>query len=147
MKNFFASIYEQVIHDGGFQLIYDAMYHDQGYMLFWLIFLAVPLIVMVIFYFERWFPYLKAWHWILAVGIGLIIVFTCTVSVFNLTVLATGNQQLATALASPTSGYYEHALILRYLYGFYNVLLAFIVTLIYSAIFKRFSKLHSHLPI
>jgi len=147
MKDFLATIFELVFYQGSYQMIYDTMFNDQGYLFFWLLFLGVPLVAMAIFYFEWWFPYLKAWHWAIAVGIGLVIVFTGTVSIFNLTVLATGNQQLASALANPDSGYYEHASVLRFYYGFYNVLLALFVSLIFSAFFKRFSKLHSHLPI
>ncbi|MDZ7718039.1 MAG: hypothetical protein U5K72_04360 [Balneolaceae bacterium] len=147
MKDFFASIYEQILYDGKYQLIYDAMYNDQGYVAIGLMFILIPLAIMAIFYFERWFPYLRGWHWVIAVVVGLIIVFASTVGVFNLTILGTGDQQLAAAIANPDSGYYEHASVLRYYYGLYNVLLAFIVSLLYSILFKRFSKLHSHLPI
>lgn len=147
MRNFFANIYEQVLYNSRFDLIYQAMYSDQGYIFIGLMFLLLPLLVMALFYFERWFPYLKAWHWLFIVAIGLVGVFASTVGIFNSTVLATGDQALANELANPNSGYYEHATTLRYYLGFYNILLAFLVSLIYSAIFKRFSKLHSHLPI
>lgn len=147
MKDFFASIYEQILYDGRYQLIYDAMYNDQGYISIGLTFLLIPLIVMALFYYERWFPYLKAWHWVLTMLFGLVIVFASTVHFFNITIFGTANQQLAAMIANPESGYYEHASVLRYYYGFYNMFLAFVFTLIYSAIYKRFSKLHSHLPI
>lgn len=147
MKDFFASIYEQILYDGRFQLVYDAMFNDQGYIAIGFVFIAVPFIVIGIFYFERWLPYLKAWHWLLAVAIGLIIVFASTVGIYNITIFGSGDQQLISALSNPDSGYYEHATTLRYYYAFYNMLLALIVSLLYSAIFKRFSKLHSHLPI
>lgn len=147
MNDFFANIYEQVLYQGKYQLVYTAMYENHGYIMIGFIFLIVPFIMLALFYFERWMPYLKARHWLLAIAIGLVIVIVSTVSVFNLTVLATGNQNLASLLANPDSGYYEHATTIRYYYGFYNVLLAFLVSLIYSALYKRFSKLHSHLPI
>lgn len=147
MKDFFASIYEQILYDGRFQLIYDAMYNDQGYILLGVIFLLVPLLIMAIFYFERWLPYMKSWHWILALVIIVAIVFGSTVGIFNVTILGTGDQQLSSNLANTDSGYYEHATILRYYYGALNSIYALIVSFIYSLVFKRFSKLHSHLPI
>lgn len=147
MKDFFAIIYENVLYNGSYDLIYTAMFDDQGYISIGLAFIFIPFAFLAVFYFERWMPYLKAWHWILTVLIGLVVVFASTVGLFNITIFGTGNQQLANLIASPGSGYNEHASSLRYYYGFYNMFLAFIVSLIYSAIFKRFSKLHSHLPL
>ena len=147
MKRLFRFIYEEVLYDSRYQLIYDAMHNDQGYIFIGLVFIVIPIFIIGIFYLDRWFPYLKARHWMLAVALGLIIVFASTVAIFNSMIFGSGDQQLASVLANPDSGYYEHASFLRYYYGFYNMLLAFILSLIYSIIFKRFSKLHSHLPI
>jgi hypothetical protein len=147
MREFFASIYENIVYEGAFNLIYKQMFLDQGYIYIGLLFLLIPLVVLAAFYFERWFPYMKWWHWGIAVLVSSILVFGSTVAVFNIKILATSNPDLANALANPNSGYLEHAKSLRYLYGVINVGLALICSLIYSAALKRFSKLHSHLPI
>lgn len=147
MKNFFASIYENVLYDSTFDLIYTAMYNNQGYIFIGLAFILIPLAIMAIFYFDRWLPYLKNWHWVITAIIVSCLVFAATVGIFNITIFGTPDQQLASLIANPDSGYYEHASALKYYYGLYNALLAFIVSVIYSAIFKQFSKLHSHLPI
>lgn len=149
MRDFFAVIYETVfgLYNSDYNLIYRSMFEEQGYNTIGLVFILVPLVLMGLFYFAYWYPYGKAWHWGIAVAVGIIIIGGLTYHFFNVQILATNNPNLAEALYRPNTNYLQHAHELRTSYIIVNCLLGAVCSVLYSLIFKQFSKLHGHLPV
>jgi hypothetical protein len=149
MRDFFAFIYETVfqLYDPNYIFFYNSLFNDNGYVTMGLTFILIPLVFVALFYFAFWYPYGKVWHWLLVVGIGILFVIGATISIYNLEIFASHNTDLVNAMNNPATGYYDHAIKMRYIYAGVNALLGIFFYLIYSLVFKRFSKLHGHLPI
>ena len=148
IREFFAVIYENLIYDPIHQIIFQHLFQGWGYIYFGLIFIFLPMLFSAAFYFlYLWNPYAKWWHWAFWLTICLAFVFGATYGTANLEIFASNNTALNQALASPQLPHYDYAVTLPYIYGAINVVLAFFVYMLFSLIFKQFSKLHSHLPI
>jgi len=148
IREFFAGIYESVIYDAAYDTIFMHLFQDWGYVYFGLIFIVIPLIFSALFYFLYfWNPYSKWWHWLIWLLVCLIFVFGITFGVANVEIFASDNDALIHALSDTGHSYYEFASLLPFLYGILNILFGLIVFLLFSWIFKQFSKLHGHIPI
>jgi beta-lactamase regulating signal transducer with metallopeptidase domain len=148
MKEFFASIYETIfgVFDVKYSLIFSTLYDYGGYIKLGLLFILIPLLFYVIFYFAWNFPYGKFWHWALWLVISCIVVFICTSGLANTEIFASNNQQLTDAINDSESGYKQYASGLPLVYSWINTGLALVLAFIYSLILKQFSKIQMHLP-
>lgn len=148
MKEFFVTIYETVfgIFDGKYSLIFSTLYDYNGYIKLGLLFILIPLLFWIIFYFAWNYPYGKFWHWALWLVVSVIVVFICSWSLINTEIFASNNQQLTDAINDPASGYSQYASGLPLVYSLINTGLALILGFIYSLFLKQFSKIQMHLP-
>jgi hypothetical protein len=144
----FAAIYETVfgIFNQNYSLIFSTLYDYGGYLKIGFLFLLIPLLLWLLFYYVWRFPYGKFWHWGLWLIICGIVVFVSTWSLSNLQIFASSNQQLIDALNDPQSGYSQYAAGLPVTYATINIFLSIIVSFILSLIMKQFSKIQIHLP-
>ena len=148
MKELFASIYENVIFEAAHRIIFSHLFDNGGYIYLGMIFLLIPLLFTATFYFLYiWNPYAKWWHWLIVLIICLITVYGITYSIVNEEIFASSNRYLNDALANPELQHSEYGKGLLFKYGALNSGLGFIVFILYSFIFKQYSKLHAHLPI
>ena len=129
-------------------IIFSHLYQDGSYIYFGLIFFLIPIAFSASFYFlYLWNPYSKWWHWLIVLLICLITVFSVTVSVAFIEIFASNNNALNNALGDPELPHYQYASVLPYFFGILNALYGLIVFLLFSWIFKQYSKLHGHIPI
>jgi len=149
MKNIFATIYETwfQLYDSQFDLIFtNVLYRDGGYIMFGLLFILIPLVLWLLFYYLWNYPYGKFWHWLVCLIITMVIVAGSTFGIANNEIFVSNNQALIDALADPESGYEQFAKALPLKYALINVLLTIGIGFIYSLILKQFSKFQVHLP-
>lgn len=145
MEEFFAAIYEtllQIPHISGpyASQFYQTLFVEGGYVIMGLIFLVIPFICASVFYFIIKYPYLKYWHWLIAVLVTAVIVFLVTRSL--------GFEMLISNVsAAADPDYRKVALDLLVYFSFYNAFLGILFFSIYSLVLKQFSKAQAHLPI
>ena len=148
MKDIFAAIYETLfgLYNQTYDLIFTTLYNDIGYIKFGLIFIMVPILFWILFYYVWRYPYGNIWHWLLWLVLTCLTVSFFTWGIANVEILASSNPALINALAS-NSGYEIFASSLPLKYSIINGVLALIVSLLYSFGMKQFSKIQIHLPI
>ena len=120
------------------------MLTNGGYLNFFLIATLIPLILWILFYFVWKYPYGKWWHWLIYLFFINIIVFGFTYSVANITILASNDDFMIDCFNDPYCLAYAETLPIRF--AMWNLLLATLVSIIYSLIMKQFSKIQAHLP-
>lgn len=145
MEDIFATIYEtllQIPHVSGpyASEFYQTLFVEGGYVTLGVMFFIIPLICAGVFYFMIRYPYLKFWHWLIAVLVTAVIVFVATRS-FSFEML------ISDVAASSDPDYRRVALDLLMYFSFYNALLGILFFSIYSLALKQFSKAQAHLPI
>lgn len=146
MRDFFSLFYDNFFYDEIYYEIFSHLYENWGYVNFGLIAILMPVIFAAAFYFlYRWNPYSKWWHWAITLLINLATVFGLTIGIARTEILASDNPQLIQFLQNISN--YEYASTLTILIASLNILYALILFLIFSWIFKQFSKLHGHIPI
>ena len=136
----FANLYEYFIPPvANYRLLFDHLFYNGGYNLFGWLFISIPIIPVVLFYFALKYPYTKLWHWGLLLVLIAVSVFSITVSQVNLELFASskfivhgGNQSFAEDIV--------------WKYATLNTVLSLITTFLYSIIAKYFSKIQKHLP-
>ena len=94
MKDFFAAIYEYFFYNGDFNLIFQVLYDNGGYIKFGLLFIFIPLIFNLLFYFGWRYPYGKFWHWLIWFVFSIITVIGLTWSCANTEILGTTDPNL-----------------------------------------------------
>ena len=148
MNDLFATIYETWFNlfNPKFDLIFAALYYDGGYVEFGLLFILLPLLLFLLFYYVWKYPYGKFWHWSLWLLITTVIVSGLTYSIANSEIFASENKDLIKALNDPNSGFEQLAKTLIPKYALANGILTIGVGFIYSLILKQFSKIQIHLP-
>jgi hypothetical protein len=148
MKDVFAPIYETwfQLYDVKFRLIFDTLYNDDGYIMFGLLFILIPLVLWLLFYFAWKCPYGKFWHWLVWLIVIFLLVAGSTYGIANNEIFASDNQALIDAINDPDTGYYTFAKTLPLKYALINGILATGVGLIFSLFYKQFSKIQMHLP-
>jgi hypothetical protein len=148
MKDAFATIYETWfgIYSPDYDLIYTNLYDGGGYIKLGLSFALIPLLLWLLFYFLWRYPYGKIWHWLIWLGVSVVVVFSVSYGIANSEIFASGNQALNDALADSSTGYMDYAASLPWRYAFVNMLFTLVLGFIYSLILKQFSKIQIHLP-
>jgi len=148
MKEFFAFIYDTVfgVWNESYPVIFSTLFNDYGYVKLGLMFILVPLILWILFYYLWHYPYGRFFHWLLWMLISAVIVFAGSWGMAHAEIFASGNQALQDAIADPASGYKNYASGLPSVYGLINTGLAVGLGFIFSLIFKQFSKIQMHLP-
>ena len=148
MKEFFAMLYDTWIgiYNSSYQLIFDQLMASDSYTYFALIFIGVPLVILILFYFFYNNPYAKWWHWLIAVAISALIVWIATRQVAYTSIYETSNMALNGALADQKSGYDAYARPLPFDYAHYNAGMSLIISFIWSMLLRPFSKIQKHLP-
>ena len=147
-KDLFAGIYETVfgIFESKYSLIFTTLYDLGGYTKLGLLFILVPLLCWLLFYYAWKYPYGRFRHWGLLLIITALVVFGFSWSVANTEIFASDNQQLTDALNDPESGYMQYASDLPVMYATINTALAVVLSFVYSLILKQFSRIQLHLP-
>ncbi len=147
-KDLFAGIYETVfgIFDSKYSLIFTTLYDFGGYIKLGMLFILVPLLFWLLFYYAWKYPYGRFWHWSLWLLITVLVVYGFSWSLANTEIFASDNQQLTDALNDPDSGYMQYATDLPGTYALINAGLAVVLSFIYSLILKQFSRIQMHLP-
>jgi len=148
MKDFFATLYDTWIglYDSNYFLIYDQLRDSASYTNFGLIFLGIPLVIFLLFYFGFRYPYAKWWHWLIAVAISAVIVWIATRQIAYVSIFETSNNELNDALNNQESGYDAYARPLPFEYAHWNAIMSLAVSFIWSMIIRPFSKIQKHLP-
>lgn len=148
MKEFFATLYDTWldIFSSNYDLIFDQLKDSGSYTNFALIFIGIPLVIFLIFYFGYRYPYAKWWHWLIAVAISAIIVWITTREVAYRAIYETSNMALNEALADQESGYDAYANPLPFTYAHYNATLSLIISFLSIIFIRPFSKIQKHLP-
>lgn len=146
IRDFFSFFYDNCFYEEIYYEIFSHLYENWGYVYFGLIAILIPIIFAAAFYFlYRSNPYSKWWHWVITLLISLVAVFGLTRGIARTEILASDNPQLIQFLQNVSN--YEYASTLTILIASLNILYALILFLIFSCIFKRYSKLHGHIPI
>lgn len=150
MRDLFLYLYADLLslHNAQFQLIFDhALYYTNGYTLNGFIFILVPLIIALLFYFLYHNPFAKYWHWLIALTVCITIVgiFTHQYNVYL--IFSTYHPDLRLALNTPDTGYKDFAKNLILNLTIINIFLSTIMFALYSLVFKQFSKSQGHIPI
>ncbi len=146
MKDFFASLYEWLIYNPSCPLIFDTLYDNNSYILFAIIFLAIPLISLFVFYILYKNPYTTYFTWVIFLFSSIVLVFLITFAWAMREIYAV-NPALIGELNKPLSAYKAYAALLPLKYALVNCFLAAILGVIVSLIFKQFSKVQTHLPV
>jgi hypothetical protein len=148
MKEIIASFYDSLfgIWNQNFQVIFTTLFDYGGYVKLGLLFILVPLVLWLLFYYVWRYPYGQFWHWALWLVISAVIVFTCSYGLAHAEIFSSPNQALTDALNDPESGYQAYASGLPVKYALANTVSTIVLGFIYSLIMKQFSKLQMHLP-
>jgi len=146
MKDLFASIYENLIYNQQYDLVFQHLYDSGGYVKLGLIFLIVPLLCWLAFYFLWRFPYGKWWHWLIWLFVAFFVVTGLTYGIANTEIFASNNTALNNAISDSSTGYDNIVSTLPFTYSLINGLLSILVGFVYSLIMKQFSKIQIHLP-
>ena len=147
----FAPLYESILSLGSSNfdhilgLIFDSFYLYGGYYYFTAIFFFIPLVFCLLFYFAFKYPYTRLWHWTTLLVVVSIIVAVSTAGTASLQIFATADPNLHRAL-SGSQEYEDFAYRLIFKLSIYNAILATLVFIGSSLLFKNFSKIHMHLP-
>ena len=148
MKEVFAAFYDSLfgIWNQNYPLIFSTLFDYGGYIKLGLLYILVPLVLWILFYFAWQYPYGRFWHWGLWLVVTGLTVFFCTWGLAHAEIFASDNQALNDALNDPESGYKAYVSGLPVTYALVNTLSAVILGFIYSLILKQFSKIQMHLP-
>ncbi|MGQ1890241.1 hypothetical protein ACT29H_07340 [Thermophagus sp. OGC60D27] len=148
MNDLIATIYEVWfgLYDPQFTLIFDTLYDTGGYLLLASIFIFIPMLMFLGFYFLWKYPYGKWWHWLIWLIVTVIITGLATWGIANNQIFLSGNQQLMDALANPESNFEEYAKSLTIKYALVNSLLSIFISFLTSFLSKQGSKIQTHLP-
>lgn len=150
MSSIFAPLYELFIYDPNYQLIFDQLYEGTGYFIMGIIFIFLPAVIMMTFYWDYKFGYRNpywgriAWFiWlILAVIISSVLTYA---SAYNF-IFGSDNAPLNMALNDPNLNYDGYASWLVWMYTIINGIGSAITAFFHSLWLKQFSKLHIHIP-
>ncbi len=126
--------------------IFSTLYNYGGYVELGLIFLLVPLLFWLLFYYLWRNPYGRFWHWLLWLLLSATVVLVVTWIRSRAAIFDSVNPALIDAMADPESGYKTFAATLPMQYALINSGLALVIGFIYSLILKQFSKIQMHLP-
>lgn len=149
MKEIFAALYEGWfnLYNADYHLIFDNLLENGGYIKLGLSLILIPLVLWFLFYFLWKYPYGTYRSWLLWLLVVVVIVFSVTMSIARIEIFSSSNSSLIDALAFPGTGYETYASSLPGEYAKINLILALVVSLIYSLIMKQFSRIQAHLPI
>lgn len=128
-----------------YELFYGVFDSSNVYILLFLTGFLLPLLLWTIFYFLVNYPYTKMFHWIFVMLIILIAVFGISYSQVNITIVGSTSDDFNNLLASDQVAQ-DVANSLPIYFGLLNVLYAFISSIFYCFVLKRFSKIQMHLP-
>lgn len=146
MKDLFATLYENIIYETDYYLIFQNLFDNGGYINFGLIFIFIPLVLFLLFYFAWKYPYTKLYHWLICLILAFIITAGLTWNIANMEIFTSDYQPLNDALNDSASGYMEFAETLPLKYALINGGISIVLGFIYSLFLKQFSKVQIHLP-
>jgi energy-coupling factor transporter transmembrane protein EcfT len=148
MSEFFAALYETLfrVYHASYPEIFSTLYNYGGYVKLGLIFLLVPLVFWLLFYFLWRYPYGRFWHWLLWWLLSGVVVLVVTWLQARGAIFDAPNPALVDALADPESGYKVYAVTLPQHYALINTGLSLVAGFLYSLLLKPFSKIQMHLP-
>lgn len=128
-----------------YELFYGVFDSSNVYILLFLSGFLLPLLLWAIFYVLVNYPYTKIYHWIFLILIILIAVFAISYSQVNITIVGSNSEEFNNLLASDQDAENIGNSLPIY-FGLLNVLYAFVSSLCYCFVLKRFSKIQMHLP-
>jgi hypothetical protein len=131
--------------DPELQVIFNTLYDYGGYNKLGLSFILIPLLCWMLFYFVWRYPYGTYKHWLISFLITIVIVFSASLSIARIEILASSNPDLINAISDPQIEAYARSLPVKY--AFVNGFLTILLSAVYSLILKQFSKVQAHLPI
>ncbi len=148
MKELFGAFYETLwgIWNQNYQTLFSTLFDFGGYLKLGLLFILVPLLLWLLFYYAWRYPYGRIWHWGLWLVIICGVVFAASWGLAYSEIFSSGNPALSEALNDPASGYAPYAAGLPVTYGLVNTLSSALLGFIYCLILKQFSKIQMHLP-
>lgn len=128
-----------------YNLFIDVFDTSNVYILLFLSGFLLPLLLWGIFYFLVKYPYAKIYHWLFVILFILVAVFGISYSLVNTTIIGSTSEEFNNLLASePDAENVANSLPIYF--GLLNVLYAFISSLCYCFVLKRYSKIQMHLP-
>lgn len=133
------------VYASDYELFYEVFDSSNVYLFLFLSGFLLPLLLWAIFYLLVNYPYTKIYHWIFLMLIILIAVFGISYSQVNITIVGSNSEEFNNLLASDQEAEYIGNSLPIY-FGLLNVLYAFISSLCYCFVLKRFSKVQMHLP-
>lgn len=126
-------------------LFFEVFDSSNIYTLLFLSGFLLPLFLWAIFYFLVNYPYAKIYHWIFVILVILIAVFGISYSLVNTTIVGSTIEEFNNLLASDQDAE-NVANSLPIYFGLLNVLYAFLSSICYCFVLKRYSKIQMHLP-
>jgi hypothetical protein len=141
--NLFTPLYQLIedlfgMYDQDFDFIFTAIYEGGSYDLMGLMFVFIPAILVVLFYYLYRNPYATSFHWTLALLIGAVVVFLLTYNIMRL--------NLADYIVDPDPLVQDFVNSLIVQYCLLNAVLSLITGFIWSMLIKQKSKIQMHLP-
>lgn len=134
------------IYNPDYYVIFQTLYDTGIYNLIGLMFIVIPLLMLLLFYFIWNYPYGKLWHWGLYLLIISVVVGFTTYSIVDDGIFNSNSQTLQNLMNNNIDGYRDFAYSLLLKYAILNASLAIVVSFLYSLLLKRYSKIQMHLP-
>ena len=145
LNDFFVALYEKFGIIGPFGEIFNVLYLNNSYLYLGMLFIIIPLIGSILFYFFYKNPYSKWFHWVFLLIVVLIIVLISTIERANRYIFASPDIQLINLLNDNMQAYaFAQSLVIKFVIA--NSILATLTFIIFSLIAKQFSKHQGHLP-
>jgi hypothetical protein len=127
------------VFDNQYSYLFTELYEESSYGYMFIISLAVPLILYLVFYYLLRLPYLTILHWLLVLFLVGLLTFGLEIAYLR--------DVLSEYLMSGDFEEADYTSDLVYFYSFLNVGFSIVFGIIFSFILKQWSKMYMHLPI
>jgi len=148
MNELFAAMYESLfgVYNANYLEIFTTLFDFGGYLRLGFLFIGLPLLFWLLFYYLWKYPYGRFLHWLVWLLASAVTVLVATWLVADHALFDSGNQALADALGDAESGYKAYAEELPMRYALINAGLSLAVGFMASLVMKQFSRIQMHLP-
>lgn len=146
LSNFFGYVYDSIfnIYNANISNVFNYFFDSGFYVIMGTMFVLIPALLMSVFYFIWKNPYGKWYHWLIMLAIIVIVVAISTYGYAESFI----NYSNAQVMSDCYNDDFCQSLIkdLPFDYAIANFASSALISIVFSIIFKQFSKLQAHLP-